>query len=137
MNPEKGAHVKCLLRNNLMVEGLVESWSDEKSVLKSLDEKSLSIIQHSANDIILIKIILINDSPETQKEIESEISQKLKETLNLPDDEFREKNIADLKILANKQEKLIITNKLREHHASEVRKTRYGYPGFLKEPSTK
>ena len=38
MTPEKGQQVKCILRSSLIVEGIVQEWSDTQVVLKALDD---------------------------------------------------------------------------------------------------
>lgn len=140
MNPDKGCHVKCLLRNNILIEGIVEYWSDTKSVLKSLDGESLSIIQRTSDDILLVKIILKKFEKSEQKLIENkpivsrvEIAKKLKETLESPtDSDLQKKNIEELKKLSIQQEKEIVANRIKEHSASEIKKTKYSYPNFFK-----
>jgi hypothetical protein len=130
MIPQKGQHIRCLLRNNLIIDGIVESWSDAKSVLRSLDDASVSIIQHSAQDIVVIKIIL--REPE---KVKGDLSAQFTEQLAKPsDDEFRLKNMAELKTLLNEQEKKIIAEKLKDHHVGDVKKVAYGQPGFFKKP---
>jgi len=103
MIPEKGQHVKCLLRNGFVVEGFVEFWSDEQSIIKDLDEKSMSIILRPTDDIILIKIMTgTHHAVKKQNDMQKEISEKLKEAIELPsDDDLRIKSIAELKILSD------------------------------------
>jgi hypothetical protein len=129
MIPQIGQHIRCLLRNNLIIDGIVESWSDAKSVLRSLDNSSVSIIQHSSQDIVVIKIIL--KEPEKLK---SDLSSQFEEEYAKPsNDQLRLKNMAELKTLLNEQEKKIIAEKLKEHHVNDdVKKVTYGTPGFFK-----
>lgn len=131
MIPQKGQHIKCALRNNLIIDGIVESWSDAKSVLRSLDGTSVSIIQHSAQDIVVIKIIL-----KESIQIKSELESKFEEVYQQPsDDELRLKSMGELKTLMIKQEKKIIADKIKDHHVSDVKKVNYGQPGFFKKQS--
>lgn len=62
MTPEIGHHVKCVFRNGAVVEGMVEEWATDIAQLRSLDEKSILIIAKPAEDIMLIKIMLTQDS---------------------------------------------------------------------------
>lgn len=127
MIPQKGQHVKCVLRNNLIIEGIVESWSDDQSILKSLDDASLSIILHTAQDILLIKIILKNSS-----EIKNELQVKFEEAYSQPsDDKLRLKNMVELKKLLTEQERRIVSEKIKDHHISNVKETKYEAPPIL------
>ena len=58
MNPDTGSHVKLILKNNTVVEGIVEEWFANYVKLKSLDGQSVMIIPHPNEDIMLIKIFL-------------------------------------------------------------------------------
>jgi len=131
MIPQKGQHIRCLLRNNLIIDGIVESWSDAKSVLRSLDDTSVYIIQHSAQDIVVIKIIL-----KEPIKIKNDLSTQFEEELTKPsNDELRLKNMAELKTLLNEQEKKIIAEKLKDHHVNgDVKKVTYEQPGFFPKP---
>lgn len=132
MTPQKGQHIKCILRNNLVVEGIVEFWSDDKSILRSLDGANISIIQHSAQDIVVIKIILKESS-----QIKNELETKFDEVYQQPsEDTLRLKNMAELKILMIEQEKKIIAEKIKDHHIGEVKKVNYGQPKFFKKPGS-
>lgn len=128
MNPQKGQYVKCILRNNVIIEGNVESWSSGKSVLQSFDESSVSIIQHTSQDVVAFKIILKKPT-QIKKELEDKFEQVSK---NIGDDELRLKNMAELKILMIEEEKKIISDKIKDHHINNNRKTIYEQPGFFK-----
>jgi hypothetical protein len=132
MIPQKGNHVKCLMRNNLVLEGIVDVWSDDQSILRSLDSTSVSIIQHSAQDIVVIKIIL-----KEPVQIKKELEVKFEDEFNKPsDDNLRVKNMVELKTMLNEQEKKIVAEKLKNHHIGEVKKISYGQPGFFSKPRT-
>jgi hypothetical protein len=133
MIPQKGSHVKCVMRNNLVLEGVVESWSDDQSILRSLDDSSLSIIQHSLEDIVVIKVIL-KKPLQTKKELEIKFEEEVKKP---SDDNLRLKNIVELKNMLNNQEKKIIAENLKNHHIGEIKKINYGQPGFFPKPSIK
>jgi hypothetical protein len=128
MNPQKGQQVRCVLRNNLIIDGVVESWTDNKSVLRAKDGSSVSVIQHTDQDVVIVKILLKESSQGTH-ELENQFEKELEKP---SDDNLRLKNLADLKCMMIEQEKKIIANKLREHHIGEVKKVTYGQPGFLK-----
>jgi len=132
MIPKKGQHIKCVLRNNLIIDGIVDSWSDDKSVLLSRDGASASVIQHTLQDVVVIKIIFKN-LLQTKESLE----QKFNETLSNPSDDLRLKNLAELKTLMIEQEKKIISEKLKDHQIGNVRKVEYEQPRFFKMPSIK
>lgn len=133
MIPQKGNHIKCLMRNNSVLEGIVELWSNEQSILRSLDNLSLSIIQNPAQDIVVIKIVL-----KTPIQMKNDLELKFDEEYNkTSNDDLRLKNLVDLKNLLNTQEKKIVAEKLKDHHIGEVKKINYGQPGFLPKPSAK
>lgn len=68
MIPETGQHVKCMLRNNTIIEGIVEEWYGNYVKLMSLDKGSIFIIHHPEQDIILTKIVFDDDVAEDVKE---------------------------------------------------------------------
>lgn len=132
MIPQKGNHIKCLMRNNLVLEGIVELWSNDQSILRSLDGTSVSIVQHPAQDIVVIKIILKEPT-----QIKKELEVKFEEEFNKPsDDDLRVKNMVELKTMLNEQEKKIVAEKLKSHHIGEVKRTSYGQPGFFSKSRT-
>jgi sRNA-binding regulator protein Hfq len=121
-----GQHVKCFLRNTMVLEGIAEEWSDTRVVLKSLDGKSLMIVHRPVEDIVLTKVVL-EEPAEISKEAkvveETEHKQRVKEKLNevlLPtgDPDLDKSNIKQLRQLVVEQEKKIITEKRREHFGS-------------------
>lgn len=138
MNLEKGLHIKCILKNNALIEGIIEAWSDDEVVLKSLDGKSLMIVHAGISDIVFTKVILEEDNELNSENVETVISEKIKETLDIPPEEnnLRDKSIKELVDLRNEQERRIIKDKLKEHSATEVRTVKYGTPGFFKKSVT-
>lgn len=133
MNPQKGQQVKCVLRNNLIIDGIVESWTDNKSVLRAKDGSSVSVIQHTDQDVVIVKI-LFKEPVQMKQDLEAQFEQEWEKP---SEDELRLKNLADLKSMMIEQEKKIVANKLREHHIEEVKKVTYGQPGFLQMPRSK
>lgn len=144
MIPETGQHIKCLLRNNIFVEGILEEWFANMVKLKSLDGKSIIVIT-DPKDIMMFKVFL--EKPE--KEIEefseftvpippTELEQEFQSVYEQPSDEpTRTKSLAELRVLMAEEERQNIVNKLRSHHIGETRKVKYGYPGFLSKPGAK
>src|ERR1035437_5331232 len=126
-----GKQVKCLLTNNSVAEGIVEEWLPNLVKLQALDGKSILIIHHPDRDIVLTKIIL-EEAPEIHKEKPTEIVPDLErqfiEEYNKPsEDDLRVQNLAKLKMLLIKQDKEIISKKLKDHNIEEVRTVQYGY----------
>lgn len=163
MIPEKGQYVKCLLVNGTIIEGIVETWnmyaafseSANKMIgvveLKSIDDKSIIIIRHPDENILVVKISLEEvkvEAPRTQiqkikdkiirkSKTEQIFEQKVAEPSN-PYDATRNKSLAELKIELAKQEKEIVASKLKDHYLGDVRKVEYGgYPRISKKPGTK
>ncbi len=141
MTPQTGQHVKCILRNGAIAEGIVEEWFNNVVQLKSLDGESVLIITHPAEDIMLIKILL-DKAPEvevpedgpTEEEADAFASQfdEPPTDYNKPDEV---KSLAELRIEKAKQERRIIAEKLREHvptrSAYVPGTTPYHYPSVI------
>jgi hypothetical protein len=135
------------MRNSTIVDGIVEEWSDTQAVLKTIDGQNLLIIQRPTEDIMVVKIALESPRPsqsQTEKikekiirksKTEQIFEQKVAEPSN-PYDLSRNKSLAELKVDLAKQEKEIITSKLKEHYLGDVRKVEYGYPRISKKPGT-
>jgi len=146
MIPQPGQHVKCILRNNTIVEGIVDNWRGDihsgLTQLRSLDGDSILIIPN-LDDVMLIKIML-----EKPKSLTAEIKEKIEKKSQLnkefievyeqpSNDDLRTKKLAELKILLVAQEKKIIADKMKDHHLSGVKAVQYGQPGFLTKPRAK
>lgn len=125
MIPEKGQRVKCFMRSTMMLEGLVEEWSDTQIVLKSLDGESIMIVHRPSDDIVLTKIMQPDSIEEGKRlpsvsknilETKEEIKEKLKEVIEPSGDIDVDKlNLIQLRKLVVDQEKQIIAHKKREH----------------------
>ncbi len=139
---ETGKHVKIILRNGAMAEGIVEEWYANEVKLKSLDGESFLIITHPAEDIMLIKVFL-KEPEEKQEELQEEqieLEQKFDATHEAtdPHDIDGVKSLAQLRIELIKQDRKIIAEKLKNHIPSTgPGKVQYGYPGLGKKPRTK
>jgi hypothetical protein len=135
MTPEKGQHVKCFMRSTMVLEGIVEEWTDARVVLKSLDEQSILIVHQPLEDIMLTKVVL--EEPQEKSiekpkpelpEIKRAVKDKLEEVLHPTNDEDLDKlNIQQLRQLVVEQEKKIISEKVKEHFGSPDRPRRSAY----------
>lgn len=132
----KDTYVKLLLINgslHITEEGYVVSWNDDFVQLKDQNDNYCIITR--PEDIAIIKIM-----NKTNKEIKSELEenfQQVYEEHHDPSDDVRNKKLAELKILLNKQEKKIIAEKLKDHvptsmPTNEKYESRYGTPGLFK-----
>jgi len=134
MNSYTNKHVKLLLTNNILIEGIVLSWSNTCVEILGLDKKSTSIILHPNEDIRVIKIIhngiALPNNPELEKSAkEKEFEQVAKQSGY---DDLKLKKLTELKSELIKQDKEIIANKLKQHQILELKKVNYEYPGFFK-----
>ena len=123
MIPDKGHHVKCVMRTTLILEGIVEEWSEARVVLRSIDGESLMIIHRPAEDILLTKVMLVEPIPKKKvehnlTEAQEKIKAKLHEVQVETEPELQEKSIAELRDMVREQERQIIINKRREHFGS-------------------
>jgi len=142
MTPQTGQHVKVILRNGAIAEGIVEEWFANTVQLRSLDNESILIISHPAEDIMLIKVML--DKPEEEAEPESgptieevnDFEAQFQEAADStdPHDVDDIKSLAQLRIELNKQERRIIAEKLKDHRpgrAYQPSTTPYHYPSVV------
>lgn len=131
MTPQKGQYIKCILKNNLVVEGIVDSWSKDAAILAT-DGSSLSIIPNVTENVILVKIIF-----KTSQQVKSDLEQKFHEVHQSPsDDDLRNQKMADLKILMIEQDKKIVSEKLKDHNITDIKRATYDQLGILKKQST-
>ena len=143
MVPMQGQHVKCVMKNSFVIEGIVQDWSEKEVVLKSLDEKNLMIIHHPNDDIVMTKIML--DVPQTQEELspknevveekplsklQEEIKSSLNDVLSEDNEDLKVKNLSNLRQLVIHQEKKIIESRKKEHFgtAGNAKMTQYSSP---------
>ena len=128
---EKDQYVKCLLNHGVMVEGFVEIWSDQKAILKNSNKETI-IINNTERDIICIKIC------HNYKTLPEGIEKEFQQVLDSPTEnlDLKNKKLAELKIMMNRQKKEEIANKLKDHHINEVKEVKYGIPRFSKKPGT-
>lgn len=128
--------VKILFRNGNSVEGIVEVWEDGSYILRSLDGKSILIIQDPVQDIMAIKVML-----DSQEEIEMPEEIARQSTIPAPpqpsveiaepsNDDLRHKKLAELRIAAIAHEKMMVAEKLRSHHISNTMPVKYTFPNL-------
>lgn len=137
MKSYEGQHVKCLLRNSTIVEGIVLKW-DASVELQSLDQKSLLIIHHADQDIVFTKVLLSEEisqeSSEATPSVVEAICSLSNENEEIDPMALQAKSTAELRVELAKQERRIIADKLKDHHPGQIQKVEYGYPGLYKKP---
>jgi tetrahydromethanopterin S-methyltransferase subunit A len=116
MIPQKGQSVAVMFRNGYKIEGTVISWSDGKSVLKSLTGSSTVIIQKTIDDVMLVKI---NNAQEIYKEIKEK---PIKQESDL-------QTLANMKNELNELERSELREKMNEHKPNGMREINYGFAG--------
>lgn len=136
--PVIGQHVKCFLRNTMVLEGIAEEWSNTSVVLRSMDGKSLMIVHRPSEDIIMTKVVLeepeeISEEKKVVEETEAKqhIRGKLHEVMQPTGDEELDKlNINQLRQMVVDQDRQIIAQKRREHFGTpgNARTTQYSSP---------
>ena len=123
--PQSQQHVKILLNNGTLVEGIVENWTNEEVILISLDRESKLILPRPNDDIMLIKIVLDTSEKsmptEKSKRKPSTATSELQEAFDTlvespTDTPGRTENLAELRIQLAEAERAIIAEKMREHH---------------------
>lgn len=134
---EVGQYVKIVFRNSTQAEGTVESWSDKESVLVSADQFSKFVIFNTQEDVMAVKICFETPIVEVKKKFEETVEEFKRVYAEPSDDEFRNQNLAQLKILMNEQEKKIISEKIKSHTITNSRPTQYGLPSISSIARTK
>lgn len=144
MIPKKGQYVKVVFRNGTQMEGIVDTWSEQKSVLLAQDKQSVMVIMKTLEDVLAFKIILNHLSLEEAQKKLSESQDKFREVIKTPIPpeqveqegltplQIKAKTLAQLKTIMIEQEKKIIAEKIREHTIHDVRIPRYEQPRFHK-----
>lgn len=170
MIPQKGQRIKCVFKNGMVVEGIVEQWVQSvTAVLKSLSDESILIIPRPLEDIMLIKVFPAlsraeqiaekirraqpverwEDQERANYDVES-MRKEFQERLHGNEEQFRDKveetdhlnpdqvkSLAELRIELNKQEKEIVSRKLREHRPTVAPSTTpYHYPSVISKPKS-
>lgn len=134
----KGKHVRCYLKIGTVVEGIIEEWSEQQALLKSLNKQSLFLIARPNEDIVLTEIIFPErEASDTQVAIKEKLQEIREPTEGA---EINKSDVQQLKKLLVEQEKKIIFDKVKEHSISEAKnrkyEDKYELPGFFKKPRT-
>ena len=119
MIPQPNNHITIFFHNSLQLEGIVETWSDTISTLKSVAGSSTIVIQNTKKDVLAYKI--------SNAKVDYE---KVKQKTIKSDDDIRD--IAALKIELNELEKQEIAERLSTHTADNIRQIQYGIPTTIK-----
>lgn len=117
MIPQPGNIVVVIFRTGIQIEGEVISWSDNKSILKSLAGVSTIVIQKTLEDVLFFKYS--NSKTDFNK---------LKEKHNKTQNDISE--LATLKNELNELEKAEIRDKLATHTIGETTPVHYGIPNI-------
>lgn len=123
MEPKEGQSIKVFFRNGNMIEGQVISWTDHKSVIASPTKHAYTVINKTAEDVLMYKISESVDS------LAKKMNQ-LKDTAKKTPQDIQ--SMVDLKNELNQIEKEEIREKLNTHQSSEFRKINYGLPENFK-----
>jgi len=123
MIPQQGQYVKIFLRNSMIIEGLVEEWTDQQVVLKLLlSDESFAIVHRPGEDILVTKVGTQPTPVQTDKpssEIRQEIVATLKEAIKPEvEPEIQKMNLTQLRQLVVQQDRKIIEEKRKEHFGS-------------------
>lgn len=127
MIPQIEQQVIVIFKTGIQISGIVVSWSDEKSVLKTSSETSFIVINSTKQDVMFYKIF------------NGELKEKAQEIIEKPiktDDDI--KSLVELKGELNNLEREEISEKLKSQHITSSEQRTYGYPtSILKKPSNK
>jgi hypothetical protein len=125
MIPKPGQRVKCFMRTTTVLEGIVEEWSDNQVVLKSLNGESLMIVHRPLEDIMITKIVLekiLEENPGKEPIIpvrpsqgKTTMAEALKQVLESTDEDLNQANLKRLRELVVEQDKKLIAQKRKEH----------------------
>ena len=123
MIPQQGQYVKIFLRNSMILEGVVEEWTDQQVVLKLLlSDESFAIVHRPGEDILVTKVYV--RTPETQvdkpsSEIRQNIAATLQEAIKPEaEPELQKMNLTQLRQLVVQYDRKIIEEKRKEHFGS-------------------
>lgn len=146
---EPGKHVKYFLRNGMVLEGICEKDGGSEVLLKSLDGKSLMILHKPAEDIMMTKVVLIEDEVEAESapapalpeydepqptdhgDFHDKAVAKLREVQQAEGNpELTEKSMAELREMVQDQDRKIIAERRREHFGTPdaPKMTQYSSP---------
>lgn len=159
--PEINQYVKIVLKNSLIIEGVIKAWEKKQACIQSLETGDLTIINNIKENIILVKIcykennqfieeseniapiqqrVSSNRSEDIVSAEEALMAEKehLEQELKKLPTNISEKNqtLANLRLSIKEIDQKIIKNKLKSHTPTEV-KSNYAYPNFFTNGSSK
>lgn len=117
---ENGQHVKCMFKNNSMVEGIVDGWNTNLIQLRSLSDQSMIFIINPQENLMMIKVMPLEEAEESlpiDSNLKEQISSKIKKVIQTSsnDTELLKLSVKELKHLAWEQERKMIADKIRNH----------------------
>lgn len=124
MTPQPGQRVQCFLRiGAIVIDGIVELWSDEQVILQSIESEKKIIIHSPLADIVATSVFPGAQPMEEKQlpEIKQAIQAKMREISSQPLDiepELKELSVKQLRLLALEQERKILQDKQKEHFSS-------------------
>jgi hypothetical protein len=130
MDPKPQQQVKLFFRNGMVEEGIVISWGDKKSVLKSISSENLLVIQKTAEDIIAIKIFVEEAPQETVVPVYVDRPLEVKEREPL----LRAKKLVELRGILAQEERERARQLMTTFKPGSVSLERYGNPIRLQKP---
>lgn len=132
MTPVKGQKVQIRFNNGVFFDAIVDNWSDQKSVVRTIDGGDTVIIQKTLQDVMLVKIFN-QSAPVIEPNNMNEEFENLKEQ---PKNENNLKRMAELKDTLNKLEREEVLKKATSFTPSGLRQVTYGIPRTIQVGST-
>lgn len=126
MIPQQNDVVKIIFKQGMVEEGIVISWSDDKSVIKSSHNDNVLIILNTIENVLAVKIV--NDFK--KRKLRQEIYVDDPEPPSYERDEsLRAKQLSELHVERIKEEKERAKSHLTTFESTEtLQPINYGYP---------
>lgn len=133
MNPVKGQSVQVRFNNGTYFDGVVEEWSDQKSILRLSDCNDIVVIQKTLHDVLLVKILNKRTEPKSNVNAidNREIFEEFEQLSKQPKDKLTLSRMAELKDEINKLEREEMFSKMKTFSPTGFRETKYGLPANL------
>jgi hypothetical protein len=128
MNPEYGQFIQVRFNNGVFFDAVVESWSDEKSVLILPDTSDKVVIQKTIQDVLLVKILAHKNVPECKVQHKTEVDREFEELKDQPKTDETLTRMAELKDKLNQIEREEVFSKAAMHKPSGMKEVTYGIP---------
>lgn len=116
MNPKKSDKVKVFIKPNIQINGVVESWTKKKIVLKTTMEV---VVIPNPSDILYYTILQTLQKPIEDLSIEERIK-------------IDTKKLVDLRLEESKLDRESISNNLRDLTFKDIGDSSYGVPNISK-----